>query len=256
MSISHDYAMEHKNDPAVLCCRAETGVVLSEHNLEDPEIFDDLVDSNLLKLDGALTIGQVMGAKLTKTCDSLTPLTPDCVEGFKEAPVAEETPAAVPAVEKAAPAAVAAPVASRRRAVAGGVLKLHIDEGKGINIELPVGAGSAMNAGGTPATVVADSSELPTKRADEEKIVRSLTRKHYKITEVKRGPETKIEGTTLYIREGIEKEAVDSQELVHNLKIDIITPDMYHTYSNTILDVQPIATKEGDRKSTRLNSSH
>lgn len=54
MSISAEYALEHKNDPAVLCCRAEAGVVLSEHNLEDPAIFDDLVESGLLKLDGAV----------------------------------------------------------------------------------------------------------------------------------------------------------------------------------------------------------
>ena len=169
MSISAEYALEHKNDPAVLCCRAEAGVVLSEHNLEDPAIFDDLVESGLLKLDGAVTIGQAMGATLTKTADSLTPLTPDLLEGMKE--VEEEV---------------------------------------------------------------------------EEKVIRTLTRKHFKITEVKRGPETKIEGTTLYIREGIEKECVDSQELVHDLKIDIITPAEYHTYSETIMDVQPIATKEGD----------
>ena len=77
-------------------------------------------------------------------------------------------------------------------------------------------------------------------------VVRSLTRKHFKITEVKRGPETKLEGTVLTIREGIEKEAVDSQELVEKLEIDIITPDQYHSFSNTIMDVQPIATKEGD----------
>ena len=76
--------------------------------------------------------------------------------------------------------------------------------------------------------------------------MRSLTRKHYKITAVKRGPETKIEGTVLYIREGIESEAIESQNLVNSLKIDIITPDKYNTYSETIMDVQPIATKEGE----------
>ena len=63
---------------------------------------------------------------------------------------------------------------------------------------------------------------------------------------MRRGPQTKIEGTVLYIREGIEEEAVESQALVHRLKIDIITPDKYHTYSETICDVQPIAVKEGD----------
>ena len=73
MSISLECAKEHANDPAVLCCRAEEGVVLSSHNLEDPAIFDDLVESGLLNLDGCLTIKEVIGATLTKTCDSLTP---------------------------------------------------------------------------------------------------------------------------------------------------------------------------------------
>ena len=239
MSISAEYALEHKNDPAVLCCRAEAGVVLSEHNLEDPAIFDDLVESGLLKLDGAVTIGQAMGATLTKTADSLTPLTPDLLEGMKE--VEEEAPAA----EEAAPVA-AAPVAAAPAAVNGGVLKIHIDEGKGIDLELPIGAFVAAGTAGAvvPATVA--GAAAPAEEEAEEKVIRTHTRKHFKITEVKRGPETKIEGTTLYIREGIEKECVDSQELVHDLKIDIITPAEYHTYSETIMDVQPIATKEGD----------
>ena len=85
MSISAEYAEEHKSSPAVLCCRAEEGIVLTNHNLEDPEIFDDLVDQGLLKLDGCLTIGEVLGGKLLKTSDSLTPLTKDLVEVTAEA---------------------------------------------------------------------------------------------------------------------------------------------------------------------------
>ena len=88
MSISLEYALENKNAPAVLCCRAEAGLVLSEHNLEDPAIFDDLVDSGLLNLAGAITIGEALGAKLLDTYDSLTPLTADKVE--IAAPAAEE----------------------------------------------------------------------------------------------------------------------------------------------------------------------
>ena len=242
MSISAEYALEHKNDPAVLCCRAEAGVVLSEHNLEDPAIFDDLVESGLLKLDGAVTIGQAMGATLTKTADSLTPLTPDLLEGMKE--VAPEAPAAEEAAPAAAPAAVeAAPVACK-----GGVLKIHIDEGKGIDLELPIGAFAGAGAAGAavPAAVAGAAAPAAEEAEVEEKVIRTLTRKHFKITEVKRGPETKIDGTVLYIREGIEKECIDSQELVHDLKIDIITPAEYHTYSETVMDVQPIATKESD----------
>ena len=97
----------------------------------------------------------------------------------------------------------------------------------------------------TPETAESDIAAAAAE-VGEEKVVRSLTRKHYNITEVKRGPETKIEGTTLYIREGIEAECAASQELVLDFKIDIVTPAEYNTYSETIMDVQPIATKEGD----------
>ncbi|MFR9064333.1 MAG: sugar transporter [[Clostridium] scindens] len=84
MSISVEYANEHKDSPAVLCCRAEEGTVLSAHNLEDPAIFDDLEDSGLLSLEGALSIGQVLGARLTKTADSLTPVTLELVDQIQE----------------------------------------------------------------------------------------------------------------------------------------------------------------------------
>ena len=237
MSISAEYAQAHKNDPAVLCCRAEAGVVLSEHNLEDPAIFDDLVESGLLNLEGAVTIGQALGATLTKTADSLTPLTADLLEGMK----AVEAEAA-PVVEEAAPAA-AAPVAAAANA---GVLKIHIDEGKGIDLEIPVGALGGAAAPAAAAVVAAPEAAAAAAAVGEEKVVRSLTRKHFNITEVKRGPETKIEGTTLYIREGIEADCIASQGLVLDFKIDVITPAEYNTYSETIMDVQPIATKEGE----------
>lgn len=83
MSISAEYAQEHRKDPAVLCCRTEAGTVLTEHNLEDPAIFDELVESGLLTLTGALAIGQVMGATLVKTADSLTPISADMVKGVE-----------------------------------------------------------------------------------------------------------------------------------------------------------------------------
>ena len=247
MSISAEYAEEHKNSPAVLCCRAEGGITLSNHNLEDPEIFDDLVDSGLLKLDGCLTIGDVLGAKLLKTCDSLTPLTKDLVElaEKKEAPLDAKTEEKKE--EKTEAKAVSVPGG---KAYPGGSLKIHIGEGKGIDIQIPLssvgGTATAVSENGTVQSLTGGAATESSAPVQEEVVVRSLTRKHFKITEVKRGPETKLEGTVLTIREGIEKEAVDSQELVEKLEIDIITPDQYHSFSNTIMDVQPIATKEGD----------
>ena len=247
MSISAEYAEEHKNSPAVLCCRAEEGITLSNHNLEDPEIFDDLVDSGLLKLDGCLTIGDVLGAKLLKTCDSLTPLTKDLVALAEKKEASQDAKIEEKKEEKTEAKAVSVPGG---KAYPGGSLKIHIGEGKGIDIQIPLssvgGTATAVSENGTVQSLTGGATTESSAPVQEEVVVRSLTRKHFKITEVKRGPETKLEGTVLTIREGIEKEAVDSQELVEKLEIDIITPDQYHSFSNTIMDVQPIATKEGD----------
>ena len=120
MSITAETAKEHAHDPAVLCCRAEAGITIEPANLEDPAIFDDLVDSGLLNLDGCLTIEEVLGAKLTKTCDSLCPLTNDVLDGVK----APTTAAPAEEVEKVE--APAAPVAASAVTTAGGTLKIHI----------------------------------------------------------------------------------------------------------------------------------
>ena len=246
MSITAETAKAHAHDPAVLCCRAEAGITIEPANLEDPAIFDDLVDSGLLNLDGCLTIEEVLGAKLTKTCDSLCPLTNDVLDGVKAptTPAEEKAEEEAPA-EEAAPAAPVATAAT----VAGGTLKIHIGEGKDINLEIPVGALGATGeaVAEVPAAAVAATATATAEAPVEEaKVVGTLTRRHIKITDVQRGPETKIEGTTLYIREGIEAEVIADQELVKDFHLEIITPDKYHTYSETIMDVQPIATKEGD----------
>ena len=138
MSISAEYAKEHAGDPAVLCCRAEEGTVISSHNLEDPSSFPDLVDSGLLNIDGALTIGQVIGATLTKTEDSLTALTPDNLKDYSEGASDEED---APEDETSETAEVPAPAAlsgtTVSAAVTGGMMKIHIGEGKDINLEIP-----------------------------------------------------------------------------------------------------------------------
>lgn len=137
MSITAETAKAHANDPAVLCCRAEEGITIEPANLEDPAIFDELVDSGLLSLDGCLTIAQVLGATLTKTSDSLSPLTPDNVSGFKDAAevAAEET-----VEEEAAPAAPIADiqVEGAVTTIRGGKVVISIKEGKDIYLELPI----------------------------------------------------------------------------------------------------------------------
>ena len=137
MSITAETAKAHASDPAVLCCRAEEGITIEPANLEDPAIFDELVDSGLLSLDGCLTIAQVLGATLTKTSDSLSPLTPDSVSGFKDAAevAAEET-----VEEEATPAAPIADiqVEGAVTTIRGGKVVISIKEGKDIYLELPI----------------------------------------------------------------------------------------------------------------------
>lgn len=137
MSITAETAQAHAKDPAVLCCRAEAGITIEPANLEDPAIFDELVDSGLLNLDGCLTIGQVLGAKLTKTSDSLCALTPDNTDGYKDAveePAAEEAPAEAEAEVPTVSGSVEGVAAT----VKHGKVVISIKEGKDIYLELPI----------------------------------------------------------------------------------------------------------------------
>ncbi|MDO4853771.1 MAG: D-proline reductase (dithiol) proprotein PrdA, partial [Clostridia bacterium] len=141
MSITAETAAAHKNDPAVLCCRAEAGTKLEPANFEDPAIFPDLIDTGLLNVDGALKLGQVLnGSTLTKTVDSLTPITPDIVDKYDD-DVADEAEAATEDAaeeETAVAPTVGGTVSNVSMKAVGGVLKLYIGEGKDIAIEFPL----------------------------------------------------------------------------------------------------------------------
>lgn len=322
MSMSAEHALELKNELAVVCCRTEEGTIISADNLEDPAIFPDMVDSGLLNIpDNCLKIGQVIGAKLLKTIDSLTPLTPEIMEGVAsvggssaveaDEVLAEGSEKAVlkynkkagdvikaadlenpmhfeklqdsllveltdrvlrreqvvgKVLKEDAPAITAitpemlegyeeeeemVETPKAKTSLSGGVLRIKIAEGKGIDIEVPLGgaySGAAAPKVAAKEAAISQSVSVAPAAKLEEKVVRTLTRKHYKITEVKFGPETKIEGTVLTIREGAAHDAIKVDHLVKDIKVEIITPDKYNTYSETIMDVQPIATKEGDSK--------
>ena len=265
MSITVETAKEHLNDKAVFCCRAEEGIVISPENLEDPGLFDDLVDSGLLSFpDDALTIGQVLGAKLLKTTDALIPITPgiiDAVQGGEEKEEEKEEVVEAPVAEVSAPVAPVAPVTPVAQVQApAGVLKLQIGKGENINLEIPLAAIGGQTAPVAQAPVQAveakaveaakaapvAEAKVEEKHAGEPKFIRSLHTKHYKIDKVEFGEKTEIKGTTLVLRtaEDLCKEAAESEALVESVKLEIITPDKYDTYSETIMDVQPIAVKE------------
>lgn len=256
MSITKETAMEHINDYAVTCCRFEAGTVIEPSNLEDPNIIPDLEVSGLLEIpENCLRIGEVLGSKLKKTIDSLTPLTEEFLDGVKKInnekekenlqDKAEEIEVTQNEVQEQ-PAVSSNSVSS----VIADKVKIHIGEGKDINLEIPliISNNNLRTVAEQEPSIDNQQSSFNNEQTDlqenKEKIVRKLVRKHFKIDDVKFGAETKIEGTTLYIREDICKDAVASQDLVVDMKIEIITPDKYGEYSNTIMDVQPIAVKE------------
>lgn len=257
MSISHESAKEHAKDPAVTCCRFEAGSIVEPSNLEDPAIFSDLEDSGLLKITSdTLTIGQVLGCKLIKTADALVPLTREYVE-IADAPVVADT--AAPKAEEAEEAEVEAAPQFQGFVAAAGYpsIKIHIGKGKDINLEIPMvapGAAPGFAApiappspiGGEVVGSAASTGSAAAAQSGEAKVIRSVKRRYFKIDKVEFGTETKIEGTTLYLRpkDDLCKEALALEKLVTDVKMEIITPEEYGKYSETIMDVQPIACKE------------
>ncbi|MFD1417375.1 D-proline reductase (dithiol) proprotein PrdA [Companilactobacillus keshanensis] len=272
MSITKETAMDHINDPAVLCCRAEGGITIEAPNLEDPSLFDDYVDSGLLELpDDVLKIGQVLGAKLSETTDALIPLTPANVENIQsmdddsddastddDSSDADNAPVATEDVNTAPTTVAPASVTS----TSNGTIKIDIAEGKGIHLEVPMASAvSAAPAAQSEAKLAADSNAAVATASNdsadassdddevEAKVIRELERDHVQIDKVEFGDKTEINGTTLTIRtpKDLCEEAVETQDIVKDMTLDIITPDDYDKYSETIMDVQPIATKtEGE----------
>ncbi len=259
MSITAETAREHANDPAVLCCRAEGGIVIEASNLEDPAIFPDLEDSGLLNIpENCLKIGDVLGKTLVKTTDALVPLTPDLLEGGATASAEVKEEKVEATEELVQPASEVAPMLQQATVQNAGsqFISIHIAEGKGIDLQIPLttvaaGAQTAPVAGGvapvaTQATEAQQGATVAQAEVGGARKVRGFVRKHFQINKVEFGTETKIEGTTLTIRTPKEicAEAVDAEALVKSLELEIITPEDYGKYSETIMDVQPIATKE------------
>lgn len=244
MSITKETLQAHLKDPAIFCCRREKGLVISEKDLEDPGLFEDMIDAGLLTLsDDALTIEQVMGCTLLEDCEALVPITAKVLDKVNviggEAPAEE---AAAPVAEKAAAPVVkgAAPTIVK---TSGGKGMIHIEIEKadnlsGLKVDVPVfGGGEVAGAeveAGAAAEAVADGSK---------KVIRTLIKKHIKITDAEIGKKTSIENGKITIDKALLKEALKADPLVKKLDIDVIKPDQRHIYTETIMDVCPIATK-------------
>lgn len=216
MSITNALAEQFANSPAVLCCRRVKGTVLSPEDLEDPSIFPDMIESGLIQLsEDVLNISDVLGKTLAEDVEGLTALGAAHLLNYHDNTKASKSITSImsPIKEK---------------------IHIEIDQLSGLRIDIPM-----ENLKNIP-------SLNPQKEVFEEcteEIVNTLTKREFKVKDVQLGEKTEFENGVLTIRKDLCQDALKADPLVKKLEIDIIHPDNRHVYSNTIMDIIPIATK-------------
>lgn len=236
MSLTNDVLQKHMKDPAIFCCRRAKGLVISAADLEDPDLFDDMVDAGLLTLrDEGLTIEQVLGATLIADTDALTPITKEMLDTVKvEEAVVTKTKE---------PAVSARPGMVKTKVVGEGSGMIHLEIGKleGLSLDIPVGISGML------PLAVQESAGIEKEAASvekmEDKVIRTLTKKVYQVKDVIIGKETSFQNGVLTIDEGLLEEAAKADPIVKKITIDVIKPSERHVYTDTIMDVCPVATK-------------
>jgi D-proline reductase (dithiol) PrdA len=231
---------KHLKDPAIFCCRRQKGLVIGAADLEDPSLFDDMVEAGLLELsEDGLRIEQVLGATLLQDVEALTPITSAVLDKVNEIQEESET--------KAAPEETPASFVPEITTSVGGNGMIHIEIGKAeklehLSMDIPVFAGNA--AVGKAEDVQPETKE---EKAGEKKVIRTLLKKHIKITDAEIGTETSIKDGKITIDGSIVEKAVLEDPLCKKMSLSVIKPENRHIYTETIMDVCPIATKvEGE----------
>lgn len=128
-------------------------------------------------------------------------------------------------------------------------LKLNIREGKNIQIHFPVSGNAeseCLPEIKTQGELTGSTTANDKPNVLKEKTVRTLDKKYFKIKDVRLGEKTSIENGILTIREDVQQDVIESVENILDFRIDIIHPDELHQYSETIMDIQPIAAKSGE----------
>ena len=83
----------------------------------------------------------------------------------------------------------------------------------------------------------------PVQAEKSEKIIRTLKKRIFKVKDAEISCETSFGDGKLTIDEKILEKAIKADPLVKNIKIDVIKPQQRHIYTDTIMDVCPIAAK-------------
>lgn len=234
MSISNETVSKHLTDPAIFCCQRKKGLVISASDLEDPELFEDMVEAGLLTLkEEGLSIGEVLGATLAEDCDALTPIVASMIQKEEKSASAETKPEIKGQKDLVI-----------RKEIIGGAAMIHVEINKleGLKLDIPSEL-FHISAGKTEKET--EEVSLPVQKG--EKILRTLVKKYYRVTDVVLGEETSFFQGVLTIDKNLLEKAGMADALVKEIKIDIIRPSERHIFTNTIMDVCPVATKAEGR---------
>lgn len=250
MSITNETVKAHLKEPAIFCCQRKKGLIISAADLEDPTLFEDMQEANLLTLsEEGLTIQQALGATLLEDCEALTPILPSMVKFSSTSETMQQKELKEP---KAAVGSEHFTETNKNNIVKKdkGVLKnnmihIEIDELKGLVLDIPLGYGLS-----NETTEVAEAPEHNNlcscekeERIPEEKVIRTLTKSYFKVNEVVLGDHTSFQNGILTIDTALVEKALKADSLVKEITIDVIRPEERHVYTETIMDVCPIATK-------------
>lgn len=229
MSLTKEQAQRFSEEFAVVCCRTEKGTKISASDLEDPTLFDELEETGVISIpENTLKIGQVVGGRLKADVDGLTPLTADVIEPQQTEKTEKDSTEAAPV--------------SLLNQDSQGIVRIKADRVTGLELEFPFNAGNqeAFQPFSSDAVSFASGPQ-----SDE--VVGKLEKRAFAVREVKIGDKTQVKENSLIIDEKIIKKALDSEELVRSLEVDIITPDHHQVYTDSIMDIIPIASKvEGE----------
>lgn len=249
MSITLNTLQAHLKDPAIFCCRREKGLVIGAADLEDPALFDDMVEAGLLKLSkNGLRIEQVLGCTLMQDMEALTPITKEVLNRVNVTEENEmcrglDTDTGITSeseVETEAPNI-------RTHMGENGMIHIEIEKAEkleGLRLDIPVFCGGVNQS--IPAPGDRKEDLIPVQTC-EKKVIRTLIKKHIKINDVEIGTETSIRNEKITIDADITKKAVLQDPLCKSIELSVIHPNERHVYTETIMDVCPIATKvEGE----------
>ena len=85
------------------------------------------------------------------------------------------------------------------------------------------------------------------KKDPNEKKETKLTKDYINVQEVKFGEENKIDGHSLIIDENIAKDALEGQDRIVDINVEVIKPGDHDKEVNTNLDIMPIAAKKSGK---------